>query len=156
MIDESKIWIIPLTHRRVLERLKAEGITEIPEQVRLILKEANFEELAFVEAAQAKGGKLLTDPFGAYADMIQDRADPPVTPEIARAAVMHLTPAESADLLAAYVYGKRDGEGKIGAAVQTTMDGIRDQLLTAMTSATSHLSPTSTPDSTSEPAPPVN
>ncbi|MHA0041504.1 hypothetical protein [Deinococcus sp. PEB2-63] len=144
MTQPPELWNIPLDHPRILRQLTESGITDIPAEVRLVLHEANMEEIQIIERAQSKGGRFSTDPIGMYAELIEDRAEPRVTPEIALAAAKHLRPSEAADLLQAYITGKRDPEGKLGAAVRQTLSGISDQLLTSLAAARQPSSATST------------
>ncbi|MDP9764867.1 hypothetical protein [Deinococcus enclensis] len=133
-------WTLPVTDE-ARAALEAQGITDIPKSITLVLKEATMRELRpFDEVMKT----AKTDPFAGAAFVIQKRADQPISEEIAREVVEDLTPPELAELLWAFKEGKRDTEGKLVGAVRSTLNGISDQLLTALASAVSLSPPTST------------
>lgn len=141
--DPDTIWILPVT-ADAREALEAAGLTDIPAQVTLHLREATGRELARLELAQMEGGKAQTDPFGFAADLIRRRAVEPVSEAVAREIAQDFMPSELGELAWAYQKGRRDTTGKVAGAVRKTLTGISDQLLNALNSETPPSSATST------------
>lgn len=145
-------WTLPVTPetRGILE---AAGVTAIPDVVQLRLREATLRDLTLLDGVEER---LNSDPFGLAGAMIVRRADPPVSLAVAREVAQDLTPVELAELVWAYKEGRRDSEGKLAGAVRTTLSGISDQLLSALSSGTLPFSATSTTSSpgTSSDSPP--
>lgn len=133
-------WTLPVTPE-ARAALAERGITDVPESITLMLREATLRELRPLDDALQVA---KTDPFAAAAYVIQKRADPTVSEAVAREAAQDLTPPQLAELLWAFKEGRRDTEGKVAGAVRSTLNGMSDQLLTALGSAVSLSPPTST------------
>lgn len=140
MTQPVTTWTLPVTPE-ARAALAERGITDVPESITLMLREATLRELRPFDDVM-KTAK--TDPFNAAAFVIQKRADQPVSEDVAREVAQDLTPPELAELFWAFKEGRRDTEGKVAGAVRSTLNGMSDQLLTALGSAVSLSPPTST------------
>lgn len=142
-LDPETVWTLPVSPE-AREALTAAGEPHIPEVVILHLREATGRELTRLELAQVQGGVAHTDPYGFTAELIRRRASEPVSEAVAREVAQDLTPTELGELVWAYREGRRDPTGKVAGAVRATLTGLSDRMLSALGSATSPFSATST------------